>query len=240
MVREHPVDVRSMLEDHHTIFYDRYFRRYFEISEREPMLFEKYRFVPQLINALPHPKLEILETEAYDMPPNFRAKTRIRFGIQYNASFRFEGELTTHMSSMEFRSVSPLSGVVSTTTHVPHFANPFLNGYMRSNCILRQRGYHSLLTMIDEVYDMMKIIMKNPSFALGLYTIVYQEGRLRNEKTEYGKMRGNLSDYYQVVNWAYKVTREKYNLSLRFPPDLVDSIQNVVMSDPGLFENKNN
>lgn len=241
MVREHPQEVREMLEDHHTIFYDRYFRRYFDVYDNEPALFLKYSFIPQLINRLPETEIKILAIDV-NVDTSNKAKTHVNVSlcISYSGSFSFEAEMTSYMSGMDLESITPLKGVVSRSTHVPYFANPFENGYMRSNGILRQRGYYELLNMIDEVYDMMHMIVKNPSFALGLYTIVYDEARSADEKTEYGKIPPNLITHYNAIEWAHKLVKEKFNMWLRHPPHLIESLQNVIMLEPKLFENKYN
>jgi hypothetical protein len=106
--------------------------------------------------------------------------------------------------------------------------------------VLRQIGYDHLLMMIDEVYYIMNVIMKDPAFALGLYTIVYDEARQANDKTEYGKIKTNLCNLYYINRWANKQANRRFGVSLRFPDDMVESIQNVLTLHPELFENKYN
>jgi hypothetical protein len=115
-----------------------------------------------------------------------------------------------------------------------------LSGYIRPNGVLRQIGYDHLLMMIDEVYYIMNVIMKDPAFALGLYTIVYDEARQANDKTEYGKIKTNLCNLYYINRWANKQANRRFGVSLRFPDDMVESIQNVLTLHPELFENKYN
>jgi hypothetical protein len=240
MVIAYPEDARSLLEDHHTRFYDQYFRKYFEVYDKEPELFDKYRNFPQLINKLPQDKIEIIDKEVYALPPNPVAKAKFKLSIIYNASFRFEAELSAGPSFMVLRVISPLDGVVSNSSSVPPYANPFSNGYMRPNGVLRQRGYDHLIKMIDEVYYIMKVIKKDPAFALGLYTIVYDEARQANDKTEYGKIKTNLYNLYYINRWANKMANQRFGVSLRFPDDMVESIQRVLNLNPELFENRDN
>lgn len=237
MIREYPDDVRSLLKYHYATFYHDYFRSYFALRDNDPDQFNKYQYIPQLIGRQPIAKIEIIDSDLYGMPPNVFAKGVFRLNIRYNSSFRFEVELNAHASSMVLRTSSPLEGVVSRSVHVPHFTNPIARGFIRPNCVLRQRGYYRLLSMIDEAYGIMQFIMKYPSTALGLYTIVYEEAKSGDEKIEYGKIQANLINYYEIVNWTHKVAKKKFHHAIQFPPDLIESIQNVLTNHQEIFKN---
>jgi hypothetical protein len=228
------------LEDHHTRFYDQHFRKYFDIYDNDPELFDKYRNFPQLINRFPQDKIGIIEKEVYTLPPNRVAKAKFKLRLFYKPMFQFEAMLSASTSGLTLRVISPLEGIISNSSSVPEYANPFLNGYMRPNGILRQRGFDRFEKMIDEVYDIMQIIMNDPGFALGLYTIVYDEARQVNEKAEYGKLITKLYNYYPVILWSNKVANKCFGISLRFPDDLIDSIQNLLTVHPEIFENRDN
>jgi hypothetical protein len=125
MVIAYPEDARSILEDHHTRFYDQYFSKYFEVYDKDPELYDKYRNFPQLFNKLPLDRIEIIDKEVYALPPNPVAKGKFTIRIIYNSSFQFGAELSASPSYMVLRVVAPLKGVVSNSSGVSTYANHF-------------------------------------------------------------------------------------------------------------------
>jgi hypothetical protein len=234
MIVKYPRDARSVLEDHQTLLYDRRFRKCFEMYDKDPEYFIRHRIIPQLIIGQTRNEIEVLEVNQYKEPPNDRSVMKLKLGIFHESSFQFDVELTSYISGMSLRSLSPLSGIRSGSSHIPYFANPFLNGYMQSNFTLTPKGLNQLNIMIDEIYNILKMIMKDPAFALGLYTLVYDEVKRVNENAEYGKLK-TFGENYDIMLWANRVTLDKLGVSSSYPGDLVESIQNVINHHPDIF-----
>ena len=107
------------------------------------------------------------------------------------------------------------------------------------NGILKQRGYQQLLKMIEEVRGMITLLRDQPDFALGLYTICYNEIKGKDLDAVYGNLP-TLAYHFEIMENANNISRKKFGAYTDYPGDFIASIQNVMKNNPENFYNGDN
>ena len=239
-VLEFPEDAKLILEITNPDLYKMHFEKFFYVYENDQPVFQRYKYIPQLINQLNDTPVTVLESNDYlDNENGARAHIALKLHIRGNPDYPFIVELRSFMAGMEIKSIFPFTGVVSGAPHVPYFANPWLNGYMSRNGVLRQKGYKQLLQMTREVRSVISLLRDQPDFALGLYTICFEQIKRKDNKAEYGKLE-TFAYCCEIMDRANTISRNKFGVCTSYPGDFIKSIQNVMKNNPENFNNSDN
>jgi hypothetical protein len=235
-VMEYPEESKLILEAANPVFYKTHFERFYAVMENEPLVYHKFKNIPQLINRIEDSEIDVTETSEFLGEENLaRIHIEMKLHIKGNPALPFDVQLSSFVAGMELRSLSPLPGVVTGAPHVPYFAMPSITGYMSRKGILRQRGYRKLLDMIEDIRRVLLLITKHPDFALGLYTLCYYEIKKQDKDAEYGKLK-TFAYFNEIMSWANNLSRKRYDAYTYYPGDFIASIQNVMNKHPEVFK----
>lgn len=149
---------------------------------------------------------------------------------------RIDLDLYGYYSVLCIQTTGPYRGIVSRAPFITYFADPMSNGYMDKHCLLTEKGYYHLSLLLRQVINIHRLVKEFPNAALEMYAAYHSRIAQKDSGARFGALK--VGPETPLTRSLAARVRNHYGLEPPWSPDLVRSLEAIVVNHPNLFSGK--